>query len=199
MLSFSSTGFCNISRGPSEIPLSRRTGGSVGLEWRNPKRDEEARHLMVFGFSLGPVFWLSGQTSPDWTHWRDGPTHQEWPQDQVRPQGQSPVRSYPNRYKRRLITSLELPGRQRQRGRTGNSGEGKHCDSLWMMLSEWVLIEQSERNFSFWKLQNQFFLHMQLKTTSLLKGLPRKKLEVNPFHVLEIHIQLCLRPQLWAN
>ena len=26
---------------------------------------------------------------------------------------------------------------------------------------------------------------MQFKTTSLLKRLPRKKLEVNPFHVLE--------------
>ena len=25
------------------------------------------------------------------------------------------------------------------------------------------------------------------------------KLEVNPFHVLEIHCQLCLRPQPWAN
>ena len=35
---------------------------------------------------------------------------------------------------------------------------------------------------------------MQLKTTSLLKGLPREKLEVNPFHVLEIHCPFCLRP-----
>ena len=60
-----------------------------------------------------------------------------------------------------------------------------------------MLIEQSERYFSFWKLQNQFFLHMQLKTTSLLKGLPRKKLEVNPFRILEIHSPLCLRPQPW--
>ena len=34
---------------------------------------------------------------------------------------------------------------------------------------------------------------MQLKTTGLLKDLPRKKLEVNPFHVLEIHSQLCLK------
>ena len=38
---------------------------------------------------------------------------------------------------------------------------------------------------------------MQLKTTSLLKVLPREKLEVNPFHVLERHSQLCLRPQPW--
>ena len=43
------------------------------------------------------------------------------------------------------------------------------------------------------------FLHMQLKTTSLLKGLLKEKFEVNPFYVLEIHSQLCLRPQPWAN
>ena len=98
-----------------------------------------------------------------------------------------------------LITSLELPGREQQLRKPGDSGEGRHCDSLWMMLSEWVLIEQSERNFSFWKLQNQLFLHMQLKTTSLLRVLSRKKLEVNLFHVLEIHSPLCLRPRPWAN
>ena len=40
---------------------------------------------------------------------------------------------------------------------------------------------------------------MQFKTTNLLKGLPRKKLEVNPFHVLEIHSPLCLRPQPWVK
>ena len=40
---------------------------------------------------------------------------------------------------------------------------------------------------------------MQLKTTSLLKGLLKEKFEVNPFHVLEIHSQLCLRLQPWAN
>ena len=40
---------------------------------------------------------------------------------------------------------------------------------------------------------------MQLKTTGLLKELPRKKLEVNPFQVLEIHNPLCLRPQPWAK
>ena len=55
-------------------------------------------------------------------------------------------------------------------------------------------------NFFFsWKLQNRFLLHMQLQTTSSLKGLPREKLEVNPFHVLEIYGPLCLRPQPWAN
>ena len=49
--------------------------------------------------------------------------------------------------------------------------------------------------FSFpWKLQNWFFLYMHLKTTSLLKVLPRAKLEVRPFRVLEIHCPLCLRP-----
>ena len=40
---------------------------------------------------------------------------------------------------------------------------------------------------------------MQLKTTSLLKVLPREKLEVNTFLVLEIHSQLCLRPQPWQS
>ena len=53
--------------------------------------------------------------------------------------------------------------------------------------------------FFSWKLQNWFFLHMQLKTTSLLKGLPREMFEVNPFHVLEIYSPLCLRPQPWTN
>ena len=31
-------------------------------------------------------------------------------------------------------------------------------------------------------------------SSSLLKGLPREKLVVNPFHVLECHCPLCLRP-----
>ena len=44
------------------------------------------------------------------------------------------------------------------------------------------------------KLQNPFFLHMHLKTTSLLKVLPREKLEVNPFHILEIQYSFSLRP-----
>ena len=44
------------------------------------------------------------------------------------------------------------------------------------------------------KLQNPFLLHMHLKPTSLLKGLPREKLEVTPFHVLEIQYSFSLRP-----
>ena len=51
--------------------------------------------------------------------------------------------------------------------------------------------------FLFGNCETNSFLHMQLKTTSLLKVLPREKLEVNPFHVLERHSQLCLRPQPW--
>ena len=39
--------------------------------------------------------------------------------------------------------------------------------------------------FFYCKLQNYFFLRMQLKTTSLLKSLPREKLEVNLFHSWE--------------
>ena len=45
-----------------------------------------------------------------------------------------------------------------------------------------------------WKLKSWLFLHMHLTTTSLLKVLPRAKLEVRPFRVLEIHCPLCLRP-----
>ena len=97
-----------------------------------------------------------------------------------------------------LITSLKFPGREQQLRKPGDSGEGRVViASEWLWVSDCWL--NGVRNFSFWKLQNQFFLHMQLKTTSLLKGLPREKLEVNPFHVLEIHSQLCLRPQPWAN
>ena len=73
------------------------------------------------------------------------------------------IRSYPNRQKRRLTTSLEFPGREQHLRKAGDSGEGKHCDSLWMIVNAWLLIERNERNFSVWKLQNQFFLHMQLK------------------------------------
>ena len=40
---------------------------------------------------------------------------------------------------------------------------------------------------------------MQLKTTSLLKGLHKEKFEANSFHVLEMQSQLCLRPQPWTN
>ena len=55
--------------------------------------------------------------------------------------------------------------------------------------------------FSFpWNLPNTFFLHMFLKTTSLLKGLPRAKLEVNPFQSLKYiaHFALDLTHP-WAN
>ena len=70
-----------------------------------------------------------------------------------------------------------------------------------MFFRLWRKLVKLKKIFS-WKLQNKLFLHMQLKTTSLLKRLPREKLEVNPFHVPEIHeihSPLCLRPQPWAN
>ena len=54
-------------------------------------------------------------------------------------------------------------------------------------------------NFFSLETASRFFLHMQLKTTSLFKDLPREKPKVNPFHVLEIHSPLYLRPQPWAN
>ena len=54
--------------------------------------------------------------------------------------------------------------------------------------------------FSFpWKRQNRLFLHMHLQTTSLLKGLPREKLVVNPFHVLECHDSAWGKSELQAK
>ena len=51
----------------------------------------------------------------------------------------------------------------------------------------------------FFKTAKPVFLHMQLKTTSLTKAMSREKLEVNPFHALEIHSPFYLRPRPWAN
>ena len=180
-------------------PLSSQTGGLAGLEGRNPAMNEEAATWRYSGFSFGLMFCLSGWLSPDRTHWRDGPTHQERPQGKVRLLGGSPGRNLPQRVEEETDHLLGLPGRGQQLRKPGDSGEGRHCDSLWMIVSVWLLIERSERFFFFLKLQSQLFLHMQFKTTSLLKRLPRKKLEVNPFHVLEIHSPLCLRPQPSAN
>ena len=228
MLSFSITSFCNISGGPSKIPTrpapwASRLVGQPGWSEGTLRWTKRRATWWYSGSSFGPVFWLSGQPSPNWTHWRDRPTHQEGPQGKVRtwswssaeptPTGRRGDWSPPGAPKKGatvketwdsggreaswMITSLGLPGRQQQLTKPGDSGEGRRCDSLWMTVSAWLLIERTERNFSFWKLQNQFCLHMQLKTTRLLKVLPREKLEVNPFHVLEIHSQLCLRPQPW--
>ena len=92
----------NISGGPSEIPtmpvpqaakLVARPGWSKGT----PKQTRRPTNWQYSWFSFRPVFWLFRRLSPDCTRWRDRPTHQEWPQEQVRPRGQSPVRSYPNR------------------------------------------------------------------------------------------------------
>ena len=44
--------------------MSCWTGGLAGLEQRNPKTNEEARHLMVYGFSFRMVFQCSGWLSP---------------------------------------------------------------------------------------------------------------------------------------
>ena len=100
---------------------------------------------------LGTLFQISGWPSPDWTHSRDRPTHQEWPRGQVKPWGQSPVRrSYPDKQKR-LITSLELPGREHQIGRPGDSGKGRYCDTLWVTLYAWLLIEGSGSGLHSWR------------------------------------------------
>ena len=74
---------------------SLEPGGAIKLEWRNPRREEEVCHLMAFQVLFQtnvPTF----RTSPNLAPWRDRPTHREWPQDHGRPQGQSPVRSYPS-------------------------------------------------------------------------------------------------------
>ena len=104
-------GFYNISGGPSKSPTTPApwvTGLVAQPGWSEGTLRRRRRHTTwrYSGFSFGPMFRLSRWPSPEWTHWRDGPIHQEWPQDKVKLQGQSPVRTYPNGQKRRLITSL---------------------------------------------------------------------------------------------
>ena len=96
---FSSSGFCNISGGPSRIPITPApwAAGLVARpSWNKgilrPVRRCATRRCSGFSFRL--VFLFSEWPSPYWIHWRDGLAHQERPQDQVRPWGQSPVRSY---------------------------------------------------------------------------------------------------------
>ena len=57
-------------------------------------------------------------------------------------------------------------------------------DTGWPLILFRLWRKLLKLKFFSWKLQNRLFLHMQLKTTSLLKGLPREKLDLNPFHVL---------------
>ena len=57
-------------------------------------------------------------------------------------------------------------------------------DTGWPLILFRLWRKLLKLKFFSWKLQNWLFLHMQLKTTSLLKGLPREKLDLNPFHVL---------------
>ena len=56
VLGFSSTGFCNVFGGPSEIqprwPPEPQDWWLGGSEQGSPERNEEARHLVVFGFSF---------------------------------------------------------------------------------------------------------------------------------------------------
>ena len=204
--------------------LSCWTDGVAWLERRNPETDKEVCHLTVFRvlFQTGVLtFWMTEPWPDSLEGWTNslgmatgkvlGPVPSQFLPQRVEEETDhllgAPRKETSDREKWRLgrmealwlIISLELPGRKQQLRTPGDLGEGKYCDSLWMIVSAWLLTEWSERNFSFWKLQNQFFLHLKLKTTSLLKGFPREKLEVNPLHVLETHSQLCLRPQPLAN
>ena len=163
VLGFLGTGFCNISGGPSEIPtrLACWAAGLVaqpGCSKGTLRQTGRYATWQYSGFSFRLVFRFSGRPSPDWTHWRDGPTHQEWPQDQVRPRGQAPARSYPNRQKTGL--SSGLPGRQQQLRKPGDSGEGRHCDNLWMIVSAWLLNEWVREIFLFGNCKtNSFWIY----------------------------------------
>ena len=48
---------------------------------------EEEHQLVVLQVLIRTGVLSLWTESPGWTHWRDGPAHQEWPEDQVRPQG----------------------------------------------------------------------------------------------------------------
>ena len=54
-------------------------------------------------------------------------------------------------------------------------------------------------NYFFLETTKPVLFAYAIKNYNLLKGLPREKLEVNPFHVLKIHSPLCLGPQPWEN
>ena len=51
----------------------------------------------------------------------------------------------------------------------------------------------------FYREQPYVGISIPYSKTAFIHSLPRKKLEVNPFHVLEIHSPLCLRPQPWVS
>ena len=89
---FWQSNFCNISGGPSKIPTMPAPwiAGPVawlGLGRGNLRQSRRCATWWFSGFSFRPAFWLSGWPSPNRTHWRDRPTHQEWPQFKARPQG----------------------------------------------------------------------------------------------------------------
>ena len=195
VLGFSSTGFCNISGGPSKIPTTpahwavRLVAWQGWMEQRNPEMNKEAGHLMVFQV----LFQTGVSPLPMAKPWRTnspgkgkvpGPVPRQEPTPTVRRGEWSPPWA---------------PRKGEQLRKPGYSGEGSIViDSVWLWVCDCWLKGVREKKI-FLKLQSQFFLPMQFKTTSLIKALPRKKLELNPFHVLEIHSPVCLRRQPWAN
>ena len=125
VLGFSTTSFCNISGGPSEIPTMPAPWAArlVALpRWRGGAPRQTRRTTWRYsGFSFGPAIQMPG---PNWTHRRDGPTHQERPQDKVRPQGQSLGRNLPQWVEEETDHLLGLPGREHQIWRPGDLGKG---------------------------------------------------------------------------
>ena len=128
---------CNISGGPSEIPnmlapWAPRLVALPGWSKGTPRGTRRCASWWYSRFSFRPVFWLSWWPSPSWTHWSDGPTHQEWPQDKVRPWGQSPGRNLPRWVEEEPDHFPGLPEREPQIGRPGDSGRR---EASWMITS----------------------------------------------------------------
>ena len=92
------------------------------LKRRNPEMKEEAHHLMVFRVLFQTGVLILHWPSPNWTHWRDGPTCQEGPQDKVRLWGQSPGKNLPQRIEEETDHFLRFPGREHQKRRPGDLG-----------------------------------------------------------------------------
>ena len=100
------------------------------------------------GFCFGPVFWLSWQAS--WPDSLEGGTNSsETATGWGKALGLVPSQDLPQQAEEETDHHLGLPGRKHHIGRTGDSGEGRHCDSLWKIVNAWLLIERGERIFFF--------------------------------------------------
>ena len=137
VLCFPSTGFCNISGDSSETPTTpapwaARLVALPGWSEGTPKRTRRQATWRCSGFPFGLVFWLPRWPSPGWTHWKDGPTHQEWPQDKVRPWCWSPGRNLPRLAEKETDDLPGLPGREHLRETWGLG----RSEALWYPLKD---------------------------------------------------------------